>query len=512
MQQVSHKRRAVRVPALLAAALLTLLLAVAASASAETLTGTVSDPSGDQAGGRNSEYDLLSFTASYDSAGTIFTQVRLAAEPSPSMDFLKVLFGTTQPDGTCIFSYALSGLIGRPDTAFTGTIARFTELGQAIMGGTGTTVTLSGGASALADRGIDCAGASTNYSDIVDLAGPMTLRAPAPPPTQTTTETTPPPPTTTTPQPSGPPSRPNAPPTRPQPPAAAHLQLSLSAVAPLPRGRWTTLRAGVRNAGGRPARSTTLRLTLPRGVEARPLTRSLGTLNAGASTVVRIRARLTATARATSLVRAAVGARGVASARRSIALHVRRRVAALRVSVRGVTPIARGSGLRVPRATVANSGVVAAHDVTLHVAGRGVGSAPTRTRIGTIAPKDRRTVTVRVKLGASVRTPATVRFTVTGAKHLAAHGTAALQTPAPKREAGSGDPMTGGSYARPVASRVVAVRQAAVGRVVSGVRTGGLAVQFRIPPAGIPRWSQPGPVKTYASKLGSVMPVTPGSK
>gem|GEM_PF-2124801 len=424
MPQPPTPRRTLRGALALVAGALALLLAPQV-AGATVFSGALADPTGDELAGGPST-DLVAVTASYDSAGSLAAQVTLAGPPpaTSSSVVLLVAFGTTQPDGDCGGSIVT---LGGTDDATANAIWKFQSGGAnaATKSVAGNVVGFSAAASALAAQPLDCVLAVVGdvNGNVIDVAGPGPLSAPAPQPT--------PGPAPTAAPTAGPPV------STPTPPAA--LTLSVPAVAPQPRNRWIKLRATVTNSGGAAAAGGRLKLQLPRGVQAKPASPALGTLAAGATKTVTLRLRLTRRAAASSSVKLSAGAAGSPTARQTLVLQVQRRVAKLTLTVAGTTTVAPGKATTI-KATIANVGLVAARGVKLSVSGRGVTRTPASKRLGTLRAHRTRTVKVTLKLARTAKAPATVSFLARGAHGLLARQKLTLSPPASATPGAPGTP------------------------------------------------------------------------
>jgi hypothetical protein len=285
---------------------LALLGALAAPAQATVRKGTGTDPAGDAAGGN----DIVAVAAQADDAtGTVVIGAGLAASPA---SWVVGLIGTRSGD-SCGAPYVL--LRGRPSTGVA-QYARDTASGfsTAQMRVDGNVVTLGAADAALA-LPFDCAIAGTSPdggSTLVDASGALTL-APDVPPAATPTPTptvAPAPPTTT---------EHVAPVAVPK---AAKLSATLGgAPSTIKRNRTLSLKLTLSDDGSKPTSAITVSVARARGLSVAKSRVKVAKLKPAQKRTVRLRVKLTRSARVTTPVKVTVRA-GSLRAKSSLVLRI----------------------------------------------------------------------------------------------------------------------------------------------------------------------------------------------
>jgi hypothetical protein len=294
-------------PAVLIAAAL-VALTLAASAAAEVRVGEAgraADPS------VPAEADVVHASASYDSATGAMSFILTTlgepqaedAEGEPSE--VQMLVGFVTATQACSEEVLLSGEYAfpavqilapyaEPENAKIQTAAGpkppFIENGPATRTVAGTTITLSGTVTALANQSFDCAVATvlpSSHEEPLYLIFPIAVPSPPAPPAE--------PPKTPEPAQSA-----KAPVASAPAPAPAVLSIARSKPLKLKPGKWTPVKVTVTNSGGTSSDPGSLRVKGAKGVTVKPETQRVPLLTPGGSWTLTAKVRLTEGAKAKS--------------------------------------------------------------------------------------------------------------------------------------------------------------------------------------------------------------------
>ncbi|MDO8210843.1 hypothetical protein [Conexibacter sp. CPCC 206217] len=316
-----------------------LLAALASSAGATQFTGAADDPANMALPGGQ---DVVHVEAGYeDAVGALVLQVTFREAPIDA-DVLVAAIGKRDSAGQCNFP---AGIVGGATggsvtwaawTRFDAGGAQVDEGRDGTRAQNGAAVTYVVAKPGFAAQGLDCVESvriATPGGSTVETVPGFVLSASAAPPPPEAPPATPAPPAPSVPAPAPPGNAPTATPrsrsrsTRaPAKRAVLSARVSGAATRTVARGRWTTLKVRVANAGSARARAAKLTVRPGRGLSVKvagarrrhPGERSLKTLKPGAASTVTVRVRAT---RAGTVTFVASGA-GRLSARATVTLKL----------------------------------------------------------------------------------------------------------------------------------------------------------------------------------------------